>query len=340
MELFNEGSIKFYADNVQNRSAGVFFNPMREFERNLNVILIKALKQDKMEGIDLFAASGVRGLRLSAETGKFSKIIINDIKTKDTISKNIELNGIKNAEASGFTASKVNCTGLHFDYVDIDPFGSPVRYLPNVIASTKLNGVIALTATDTAPLYGKAKKACRLKYGAVSMKTSYFNELGLRILLKRTEELFNIMERSIDPIFFDVRKHYIRVYVRVARPAQDRIGFLYQCSKCPNRTVDHFDSCPNCGSKMIRLGPLWLGRLFDLDLVKSMVAISGGKEKEYLEALSRETEQVSYYTTDEIASYLKKPEKSMELMPNGTVLNPKGFRTSNDIKNILSAAGS
>ena len=342
MELLKEGKIKFYADNLQTKSAGVFFNPSRSFERNLNITLIKAIGRSGLEGIELFSASGVRGLRLCAETENFKRMVLNDIKTIKTIERNIKLNKIKNASSLEINAAKVNCLGEHFDYIDIDPFGSPVGYLQNSFASIRMNGIMAITATDTAPLYGRAKKACRLKYGASSMKTHYYNELGLRILIKRSEELANIMERSIEPIFFDVRKHYIRVYFRVVRPHKsEKIGFIYQCRRCPNRTLEESTKCSNCGSDLLKLGPVWLGRLFDRNLVESMLALSEDKtERKYLESLAHETDQVSYYTTDELASYLKKPEVSISAVKSRTVLNPKGFRTDDEIADVLGMASS
>ena len=38
----------------------------------------------------------------------------------------------------------------YFDYIDIDPFGSPNPFLAAAIGRITRNGIVAVTATDTA----------------------------------------------------------------------------------------------------------------------------------------------------------------------------------------------
>jgi tRNA (guanine26-N2/guanine27-N2)-dimethyltransferase len=340
MELFTEGAIKFFAENKQTRDSDVFFNPARKFDRDLNILFVDSLQQKNLNGIDLFGGSGVRSLRLAAETTKFSSFVINDIKTSKIIKKNVSLN--KKKLKAKITVSSMNALDIYnskegYDYVDIDPFGSPIKYLVQAIPKVKYGGVLAITATDSAALYGKAKKACALKYGSNSFKTSYFHEVGLRILIKRTEEVANLHERSIEPLFFDVRNHYLRVYFRVKKASIKRkLGYIYQCLKCPNRTLDQETSCANCGSKTIQIGPLWLERLFDREAVSKMLEIAESKEvQKYLSLLSQEEDIISYYTTDEISSYLKTKERKISLVGSRTVLDDKGFRSSLSFQELM-----
>ncbi len=339
VELFEEGTVKFLAEDKQTRSAEVFFNPSRRFDRDTNVILLKAIGARGLDGIDAFAGSGVRGLRLCAETEAFGSMLLNDIKTGITIKKNISLNkGIKpKIKTSESNAIDLFCEADSYDYVDIDPFGSPVAYAIYAMPRVRYGGMLAVTATDTAALYGKAAGACRLKYGARSFKTSYHNELGLRILLKRMEEIANIHSRSIKPLFFDVRKHYVRAYMKITKPdAGSKIGFVYDCISCPYRSVKRTEKCPVCGSKLVDLGPAWLGELFDRSLVRKMEDVAEDeKMKNYLSIMASEEDTVSYYTTTELASYLKQKEKSILFFGNRTVLNGKGFRTDEDLGQLL-----
>lgn len=340
MELFEEGEIRFFAENKQTRDSEVFFNPTRRFDRDLNVLLVRALGRTGMHGIDLFAGSGVRSLRLASETGCFKSFVINDIKTAKIITKNVSLNKRKihtKIKVSPSNAMDIYNSKEGYDYLDIDPFGSPIKYLMYAMPKVKYGGVLAVTATDSAALYGKAKKACELKYGAFSFKTSYFNEIGLRILIKRTEEIANMHDRSIEPTFFDVRRHYLRVYLRVKRASTKRkMGYLYQCSGCPNRAIEPSIKCANCGAKMLRIGPLWLDALFDRGLALAMHKLAEeGEGKEYLNTLAAEEDIVSYYTTTELASYMKQPEKQIGLIGTRTVLNDKGFRTRESFKELL-----
>ncbi len=340
MELFREGAINFYAEDKQTRKSKVFFNPSRNFDRDLNVLLFNALGAHNLKGIDLFGGSGIRSLRLSAETDAFDFFKINDLKTSKTIKKNVLKN--KGKIKTKITVTSLNALDIYsmqegYDYVDIDPFGSPVKYLLQAMPKVKRGGILALTATDTAALYGKAKKACMLKYGSRSLKTGYFNEIGLRILIKRAEEIANFYERSVKPVFFDVRHHYIRVYLSVSKAKLDRdIGYIYQCSKCPNRVIKFSEICSFCGSKNIEVGPLWLDSLFDKNLVSKMFEIAQDADaKKYLETFKQEKDSVSYYTTTELASYLNIKEKKIDSFGSRTVLNDKGFRCDYEFKKLV-----
>lgn len=339
MELFKEGAISFYAENKQTRDSEVFFNPSRDFDRSLNILLFKALDRHDLTGVDLFGGSGIRSLRLAAETDAFKSFKINDLKTSKVIRKNVLKNKSKiraRITVTSFNASDIYSIQEGYDYIDIDPFGSPVRYTLQAMPKVKRGGIIALTATDTAALYGKAKKACALKYGSRSLKTSYFNEVGLRILIKRAEEIANLYERSVHPLFFDVRRHYIRTYLCVSKANITRdIGYIYQCSKCPNRVLKFSEKCSFCASKNIEVGPLWLDNLFDRKLVSSMFGIAQDEDaKKYLEMLKQEKDSTSYYTTTELASYLGVREKKIGSLGTRTVLNEKGFRYDNDFKKL------
>ena len=340
MQIFSEGQVHFYAENNQLRSAKVFFNPFRRIDRDLNVLFIESLGKHNLRGIDAFGASGVRGLRLAKETGCFSEMIINDIKTEEVIKKNISLNRLgRICRASNINAFDLDSLGK-FDYVDIDPFGSPAGFLMVSIDITKLGGVIAITATDTAALYGKANRACLRKYGSLSFKSTYFNETGLRILLKKAEETANLKGFSIEPLFFDVRRHYVRAYLKLISMRENEKGYIYQCSRCINRTLSPEERCDYCGAKMVRTGPLWLGKIFDRKIVDKMYLLSIKEEKfsnyrEYLNILRKEIETPTYYTTDSLASLLKTNEKKIEKFDARTVFNPKGFRKEGSLQDVI-----
>jgi tRNA (guanine26-N2/guanine27-N2)-dimethyltransferase len=340
MDTFKEGKISFIAKDEQTRSAKVFFNPDRKFDRDLNVLLFRSLCLKGLSGADLFSASGIRGLRLSAETDSFRSMLLNDLHTSDVIKKNVKANMKKlNSEVtvSSFNVTDIDRSNGLFDYIDIDPFGSPMFYAVHAMENIRVGGVMALTATDTAALYGSANKACAVRYRAVSAKTSYYNELGLRILLKRMDDIAGVYRKEIEPIFFDVRKHYVRAYVRIKRiKPSDSIGYIYQCGRCPNRALEDIGKCGNCGSSMIKLGPVWSGKLFDRKLVQKMYETSDDtEEKDYLDVLRAEGDSVTYYTTTELASYLKQHEKKSGVIGTRTVLNNKGFRTDLGFKELL-----
>ncbi len=373
MEFFEEGAVKFYAENKQVRKSEVFYNPGRQFDRSLNILFVESSGKKKLKGLELFSGSGVRGLRLCTETEKFASFIFNDIKSRDTIEKNIALNGrnlrsirleIKSQDAKRFVSAE------KYDYIDIDPFGSPVSYLDTAFTLIKKGGFIGLSATDTAALFGSAQKACMRKYGSLSLKTPYSNEIGIRILIKKVEEVANSFNFSVKPLFFDFNGNFLRLYFLVERINNGHnLGFIYQCSKCPNRSTEKSLKCGYCGSKMVKAGGLWLDPMFDKLFVRNMyrtamhesgvdlefngentmkiyrLNIVRGKNKkrmsaddsitDYLKKLMGEKEAVTYYTTDELASYLKTPEKSIREFEDKTVLSSKGFRWTASFESLI-----
>ena len=43
---------------------------------------------------------------------------------------------------------------MHFDCIDLDPYGSPSIFLDSAIRSVKNGGLLLVTATDAGPLCG------------------------------------------------------------------------------------------------------------------------------------------------------------------------------------------
>jgi tRNA (guanine26-N2/guanine27-N2)-dimethyltransferase len=355
MELFNEGQVIFYAEDKQLKKAGVFFNPKREFDRDLNVLVVSSLISNKSAGLELFSGSGIRGLRLCIESNKFNKFTFNDIKSYDTVKRNLELNKkrllstdktVNNTDATLFESSS------KYDYIDIDPFGSPVFYLDSALNLLKRGGVLAVSATDTAALLGSAQKACLRKYGSVSLKTSYSNELGIRILIKKVIEYGLNHSINLVPILFNFEGNFIRVYFK-ADPSKIKpsIGYAYQCYKCPNRVTKALLKCDYCGGRMHKIGPMWLGSLHNEKYLNKMISSlkknrmkfsdkASLKLMNYLNAVLSELPVFSYYTTSEISSFLKQPEIKISKFKNRTVLSPKGFRTKNSFSNLIATLDS
>ena len=350
MDFFKEGKVRFFAEDKQLRKAEVFFNSKRKFDRDLNVLLVYSLMHENSSGLELFSGSGVRGLRLCIETGKFSAFTFNDIKSKEIVVKNLETNRKKllkiDKKVTGFDAALFEA-GKKYDYIDIDPFGSPVFYLYPALKLLKKGGILAVSATDTAALMGSAQKACMRKYGSVSLKTAYSNELSIRILIKKVIEEAAAHSIKLLPLLFNFEGNFLRVYFKsVASNTKGRIGYAYQCSKCPSRQIKKEIKCSYCGFNMHRIGKLWLGPLYSKKHVIKMLstlnkntllfsADSVLKLFDYLTRLSEELEVFSYYTTSQIASFLKQPELSISRFKHKTVLSPKGFRITGSFSDFL-----
>jgi tRNA (guanine26-N2/guanine27-N2)-dimethyltransferase len=149
-----------------NKKQEVFYNPMMKSNRNISIVLLNSIANKEM-GLALpLAGSGIRGLRFLKELkkGKLECLYLNDKKEtfEKTIKENIKLNDLKtnkvkisNQDAEQFLLGQ-HCDEFcgYFDYIDIDPFGTPNPFLSVAVNKIKRNGILAITATDTAALTG------------------------------------------------------------------------------------------------------------------------------------------------------------------------------------------
>ncbi|HIJ18919.1 TPA: hypothetical protein HA372_04515 [Candidatus Woesearchaeota archaeon] len=264
----------------------VFYNPAMALNRDISVLLLRALGKKRMRVADILAGSGVRGIRLLRELGKgaIESMAIND-GSKDAarlIKKNLILNGLggnKKITVMNKDANLVLLESSGFDYIDIDPFGSPVPFLDAACRRISGGGILAVTATDTAPLCGTYPKTCRRRYWAAPKKCGMMHELGLRILIRRVQLIGAQYEKSLVPVFCYAREHYFRAFFACGRG---------------NAAVDEM---MERHGMLDGVGPLWLGPLWEPALAKKMDALArkevkAGKEMIRLLDLIREEADV------------------------------------------------
>jgi len=114
---------------------------------------------------------------------------------------------IKNQDANLFL---LNSTG--FDYIDIDPFGTPNPFLDSAVKRISRDGILAVTSTDTAALTGTYPKATLRKYWAYSKKDEMMHETGLRILIRKIQLIAAQYDKALVPIFSYFKDHYYRIF--------------------------------------------------------------------------------------------------------------------------------
>ena len=170
MELVSEGKSKFkaYLGKVS-KKLPVFYNPEMKGNRDISVSLLNALDREMDIALPL-AGSGVRGIRFLLEC-KNMKVHFNDLNPKayELIRENLELNNVKGV-VSNLDADLFLLNSKGFDYIDIDPFGSPNPFLAAAIGRISREGILAVTSTDTAALTGTYPKVTQRKYWAKSLK--------------------------------------------------------------------------------------------------------------------------------------------------------------------------
>ena len=340
-----------------------FFNPLAKLNRDFSIIAYSAFWKN-FKGSRIFldglAGLGSRGLRVAKEIKNTDKVICNDINQNAIrlCEKSAEINNLQNLLTSENEVCKFFSTysskNERGSIVDLDPFGSPTKYLDCAIRATMHGGLLSSTATDLQVLHGLFNMACKRRYHGIPIKTKYSNEIALRLILGCICLVAYRLDIQIVPQFVDNAMHYYRTYVKILnRPAQeDNIGYIIHCKVCGHRNMEITPSvkCELCNSKNEIAGPLWIGKLFDKEFVKTMLeeipdyTVSKRCEKTLQKCLLESNMPGTYFTLDEIASKMKiapigleRIIKKLEIagyQASQTSLNPTGFRTNCKINQL------
>ncbi len=329
----------------------VFFNPKMELSRDLSLVIAELVKP-KIVG-DVMAGCGARGIRIANEL-KY-QVWLNDLNPKayQLMQKNAELNNLSvdvtQKDANLLLSEKT------FDWVDIDPFGSPARYVDSGFRAVNRGGVLAVTATDTSLFSGTYPKACRRKYDARPLRTHYYNELGLRIFLGFLARAGARHDKVSEILFSHCTRHYYRAYLQVEKSRKKademlkkEMKFLQHCPKCLNKEIKFLDELREkcqCNSKFKLAGPLWAGDFAQADFCRKMVKKLKKrgfplKEEEIKLVKTIEKEQEiknPYYDIHKVFKKLKIPAKptdevkkrlqSRKFKFSRTHFSPLGIRT-------------
>jgi tRNA (guanine26-N2/guanine27-N2)-dimethyltransferase len=208
----------------------------------------------------------------------------------ETINKNIQSLGLSDRARAKHGDAKVllltESRGKRFDYVDVDPFGTPVPYLNASIQSmSPKGGLLAFTATDMAALYGVYPRVALRKYGGLSIRTPFSHELAVRLAIGHTFTVAGANDYSIAPLAVLSTDHYIRIWLQVkadrneANSKADDMGLVMYCPECmhaeviPLRSRQEYGKIEHqkegCSGKLGTAGPLWIGRLYDTNILSA-----------------------------------------------------------------------
>jgi tRNA (guanine26-N2/guanine27-N2)-dimethyltransferase len=287
MDIIEEGGARFYASRDRqgkiSKELDVFYNPVMKYNRDVTIALLKSIQEKDLQICDLMAGSGVRSLRMlkELEPEKIGRIVANDFDEGflGLMQKNIEMNGLSDASKlslHSMDANKLLLESSGFDYIDIDPFGSPNDFLENSIVRLSRRGILAVTATDTAPLAGTYQKACMRKYWARPMRNHLMHEVGLRILIRKVQLIGASHDKALIPIYCYYRDHYFRAFFKCVKgkEAVDTLiaqhAYILHCEKCDHVKVSDVNCGTCCESVMQWAGPMWTGKLCDEELAVSV----------------------------------------------------------------------
>ncbi len=322
-------------------SVAVFYNPAMRMNRDIAVAVVACFSRDNpaYTCLDALSASGIRGLRIANEVGLATTMSDWDDSSVELIKRNIERNNLTNCTAVKRNANVV-MLDKSFDIVDLDPFGSPAQFLDAACFSTKR--LLCITATDTAPLCGAHKKAGIRNYGAVPLKTEYYPEMGVRILMGAVARTLAKYDKAMTPLLSYASAHYVRLFlaikkgIRAADECLANMGFVSHCFNCGAREWEYGlavhmpDKCPSCGQATSLAGPLWLGGLHDREFCEDVLMEVRKKEfkgaEKLIAACRDELDIPLHYDYHRLCKWLK-----ITAMPTDElilILRERGFHAS------------
>ena len=292
-----------------------FLNPAMAPARTRSVMLLAdALENDwlvpegkMIRALDALCATGVRPRRWRKEIPDQERLRItaNDLDSeavewaRNSHSENPIGDGIDWEPEEGRFARTIEGVvedGIHwingdamnlmtqapFQWIDIDPFGSPVKFLDTAIQSISRVGVLEVTATDTAALCGSAKTSALRRYGSVGITDSYMHDDATRILLGTIARIAAMHDKSMHPIMSLFDGHHVRVSVLLKKSKdeatkwRDNIGYRIRSEPY------HFAKLPEGKYS----GPMWTGPIFDSDIASRItkqkaIELCSGKKEDY-----------------------------------------------------------
>ncbi len=395
LTLIREGSTEFYIYNVDkisipSKAMNVFYNKRMEINRDITNLGISAysdlFNQNELIIVDSMAASGVGAIRILKECTEVKKIYINDINPEavSLIKKNMNFNNLDkepvqivltNKDANllfSEIASKSSKKQKKPNVISIDPFGTPNLYIDSAFKTLqKVNGLMCITATDTAVLFGVRPKACIRKYLSKPLHTEYCKEIGARILIYFISRIANINKIGIIPLLTFYSGHFIRLFclsfknIKMISKFFNKYGYILHCNHCGYRSsfrsniLNSPKECPLCNNRggLDYAGPLWIGKLHDVNFVKKILSLNSNSssqnkkriEKLLIYAFEENDLPISYYNIHKLCQNLKLPFvpkiediineiKKLGYQASRTHFNPLSIKSDLNvltIKNIL-----
>jgi tRNA (guanine26-N2/guanine27-N2)-dimethyltransferase len=320
----HEGKAVFYTDakhkNKISKQLEVFYNPVMKANRDLTILFMKTFyklnKKKLVVGLPL-AGSGIRGIRFLLEAKECIKNIeMNDYdKTAvKNMKKNLKLNKVK-AKIFNKDANLFLLENKGYDFIDLDPFGSPNQFLENSIRRLSRGGVLCVTATDTAALTGTYPLTTKWKYWAKSILSPEKHELALRILIRKVQLVGSQYERALTPVFSYAKDHYYRA--------------IFVCKKSKTEAAKIMDNHKMYTPHFFKqeVGPLWVGQLQDKKILREMIKTSE-LHKDFLKLLLEE-EKVGVVGFVDLHEYMKR-KKKQGLSHNKVIekLQLKGYKAT------------
>ena len=297
----------------------------------------------------MLAATGARGLRLLNETASFREMLLteNEPAGFEVLERNAGPFAERGARVLRADARRPS-EPSGFDYVDLDPFGTPAPFVDAALEALQVPGIWAVTATDMTVLAGVQRGASERRYGGRPIRGRLGPESGLRLVLAYLDRSAGTHGREIRPLLAYVLGHHVRAYLevvpRTGDPTSPRIGTIDPEIWTGPKLAGHGP-----------FGPLWLGPLFAPELVRRLRTPDTAERPRELTTLLQRFQEESavdvpfYYEPNEIAkaSHLVSPPSLSRLIERlreqgflaaRTHARPGGLRTTASRTDVEAAA--
>jgi len=258
----------------------VFFNPAASLNRDVSVCVTAAARGSSF--CDSMAGVGARGLRVAREVSRIDHVVLVDFngqalriaRRAASLNRVLRKCQFAQSETSSYLYSRYG-RDKRFDFVDVDPFGTPVGQLQGAISATSDGGVLSVTATDTAVLCGVYPKVARRRYGATPLNNHFNHETAMRLLAGVVARIAASLDTGARPVAAHSTRHYVRLFFSIeagATKGDSALGNLGHVSWCPScghvtAFMEPKATCEKCDRKVRSAGPVWIGPLTDVDLL-------------------------------------------------------------------------
>ncbi|MFH0956940.1 MAG: tRNA (guanine(10)-N(2))-dimethyltransferase [Candidatus Aenigmatarchaeota archaeon] len=334
MSYVTEGRARiFVPEGKVMKKDEAFYNPAMRYQRDVTIAALRVFSEMKGGGLsvcDPLAGTGIRGIRIALEVPGISGILMNDMSPAAfrVLKKNVDAVGLKvakvemkNCDADALLSS---CDRT-FDFLDIDPFGSPAGFLHAASRALRHGSMLACTATDTGALCGSFPKVCLQRYAVRAVKTDFYKETGVRVLTTAIMVELARRDLTFEPVYAHAN-HYFRVIGLVRRKKSAltesfrKVKLISWCPRCIFRSAEVHGACPECGGRVEMLGPIWTGRLSDKDFCAKMAGemkALGYRNTRELEAAAAEIEAPFYYDLHRLSKIARKTPRKADDVVSG-----------------------
>ena len=294
--------IGFYGEKIS-KDLKVFYNPAMKFNRDISILVMNSYFDKAIKFCDPMAASGIREIRMLKNIDeKFEKVVMGDISKTAiaNIKKNFKRNKISLKKVQLFNQDAISTINSgYFHYIEVDPFGSPLPFLDIALQRIKHNGILSVTATDTAAFCGTYPKTTYRKYGIRVIMTYFHEELGLRNLIAYCCRQAAKYDKSLRPIVSYSKEHYYKVFFEVvegrgrALKTVKDLKYIQWDKKSQMVKICDFESKDSCGKTFV-------GSLCDKDFLNKLIdeiniLPDSSEAKKMISKLLDEIDLVGYY---------------------------------------------